>query len=185
MKHFYETICSPQQTMFNFQDVYEDAIKQSRQNGILIEVGSWIGQSIAFLAVEAINSQKNLTVISIDAFIGNAHNGNEITTYPQLDLFRKNLEPIWKDLIVIKSLSHLGASYFLDNTIDFVFIDADHSLDAVRRDLNCWWPKICVGGTMAGHDFSHPPVKQAIDEFCEKLNKKYIVRGNCWVLRKD
>lgn len=36
--------------------------------------------------------------------------------------------------------------------IDFLFIDADHSYEAVRRDWLDWSPKITTGGIIALHD---------------------------------
>lgn len=41
-----------------------------------------------------------------------------------------------------------------DGTLDFVYIDADHRYEMVRRDMFAWWPKIRMGGIMAGHDYS-------------------------------
>jgi predicted O-methyltransferase YrrM len=182
MKHFYEGICSASESMFNYQQLYIDAVKDCPDGGTIVEVGSWIGQSMAFLAVEAINSQKKIKLVSVDAFIGNAHNGDSETEFPQWEVFKKKLSPVWNDLVVIKSLSHLGADYF--NSVDFVFIDADHCLEAVRKDIDAWWGKVRIGGTMAGHDYVHPPVRQAVDEFAEKSGLSYKVIGNCWYFKK-
>lgn len=41
---------------------------------------------------------------------------------------------------------------FQDHSIDFAYIDADHSYEAVLEDLKLWWPKIIPGGILAGHD---------------------------------
>ena len=62
---------------------------------------------------------------------------------------------------------------------DFIYLDADHSYEAVKRDLELAWPLILPGGALAGHDYticedrvvdrSHYAVfgvKQAVDEFC-------------------
>jgi methyltransferase family protein len=40
-----------------------------------------------------------------------------------------------------------------DESCDFVYIDADHSFDAVTVDLRTWYPKLKVGGVMSGHDY--------------------------------
>lgn len=57
---------------------------------------------------------------------------------------------------------------------DFVFIDADHTLAAVRADIAAWWPLVKAGGLMLFHDFNHPRcrknlwgVDQAVMEFAE------------------
>jgi predicted O-methyltransferase YrrM len=39
-----------------------------------------------------------------------------------------------------------------DTDIDFLFLDADHSYDAVRRDWSEWSPHVVRGGVVALHD---------------------------------
>merc|ERR1712216_457131 len=38
--------------------------------------------------------------------------------------------------------------------IDLVFIDGEHSFDAVFNDLTLWLPHVCSGGIIAGHDLT-------------------------------
>jgi hypothetical protein len=45
------------------------------------------------------------------------------------------------------------ARLFPDEYFDFIYIDADHSYDAVKNDLNVWWPKIKRGGIFSGDDY--------------------------------
>lgn len=40
-----------------------------------------------------------------------------------------------------------------DGSLDFVFIDADHSYQACSADLEAWYPKVRVGGIVGGHDW--------------------------------
>jgi uncharacterized Rossmann fold enzyme len=54
--------------------------------------------------------------------------------------------------------------------LDFVFIDADHSYEGCRQDLEAWSPKVKSGGWVCGHDYANPSfplfgVKRAVDEF--------------------
>lgn len=58
-----------------------------------------------------------------------------------------------------------------DASLDFVFIDADHTYDGCRLDIEAWAPKLRPGGLLSGHDYAHPEypkwgVKRAVDEFC-------------------
>ena len=52
---------------------------------------------------------------------------------------------------------------------DVVYIDADHSYQAVREDIALWYPRITPGGALCGHDYYQekhwPGVKRAVDEF--------------------
>ena len=42
---------------------------------------------------------------------------------------------------------------FEDNSIDFIFIDVDHSFESVTKDLKAWYCNVKKGGIMSGHDF--------------------------------
>ena len=53
-----------------------------------------------------------------------------------------------------------------DASLDFVFIDAEHTYDAVKQDIAAWEPKIKPGGWVMGHDYcdKFPGVRQAVQE---------------------
>jgi predicted O-methyltransferase YrrM len=53
------------------------------------------------------------------------------------------------------------------NTAHLVYIDADHSYEAVKRDIEIWLPRIRKGGIIGGHDYETAGkfgVKRAVDE---------------------
>lgn len=50
---------------------------------------------------------------------------------------------------------------------DSVFIDADHSYEAVKKDIVAWLPKVKTGGWLCGHDYckkKYPGIVQAVHE---------------------
>ena len=47
--------------------------------------------------------------------------------------------------------SVLAAGLFQEETLDFVFIDANHWKCA--EDIEAWWPKVKQGGVLAGDDY--------------------------------
>lgn len=55
-----------------------------------------------------------------------------------------------------------------DGYVDFLVIDADHTYEGVKRDIQAWWPLVERGGLVYFHDYvaTEPDngVKQAIDE---------------------
>lgn len=55
----------------------------------------------------------------------------------------------------LEHFSHEAAS-LIRGEFDFVFIDADHSLEGIRRDWADWSPRIRPGGIMALHDTQVP-----------------------------
>lgn len=55
--------------------------------------------------------------------------------------------------IEIRKFSVEAAKDFADESLDFVYLDANHDHDHVLEDLKAWYPKLKVGGIMAGHDY--------------------------------
>jgi hypothetical protein len=86
----------------------------------------------------------------------------------------------WPFLKLIRKHSVLAADDVEDGSLDFVFIDADHTYEAVAADIKAWWPKVRLGGTLAGHDYVNHTLKngvsfgviQAVDEFSRQIGLK-------------
>ena len=60
------------------------------------------------------------------------------------------------------------AAQFVDGGFDWVYIDADHHYENVKRDIEAWYPKVRAGGIVAGHDYVDyldMGVIQAVNEF--------------------
>jgi hypothetical protein len=59
-----------------------------------------------------------------------------------------------------------AAKHVADGWADFVFVDAGHSYQAVKSDIERWQSKVKPGGWFGGHDYhwSHPGVVRAVDE---------------------
>ena len=70
-----------------------------------------------------------------------------------------------------------------DNSLDFVFIDADHSYKCVSRDIQDWRPKVKKGGYITGHDWYQSPVKRAVKDVlgAGSIETK---QDNVWIYRK-
>lgn len=56
---------------------------------------------------------------------------------------------------IIRKFSQDAAQDFADGSLDFVYIDANHSFPAFTSDLATWSPKVRAGGIIAGHDYRH------------------------------
>lgn len=76
----------------------------------------------------------------------------------------------------IRKSSEEASRLFPDEYFDFIYIDANHSYDAVMNDLKNWYPKIKKNGIFCGHDYEDNEtarfgVKSAVDSF---FNEKKI-----------
>ncbi len=54
---------------------------------------------------------------------------------------------------IVRMVSNDAVKLFADNSLDFVYIDANHSYKNVLSDINAWFPKVKKGGIIGGHDF--------------------------------
>ncbi|MHB9011542.1 MAG: tetratricopeptide repeat protein [Ignavibacteriaceae bacterium] len=98
-------------------------------------------------------------------------------------------------VIIHKMDSRLAAESFPDNYFDWVYIDADHSYEGCKADLNAWYPKLKPHGIFAGHDFldgnydaGNFGVKSAVEEFILDKNVQLNLTSgdylNSWYFEK-
>jgi len=89
----------------------------------------------------------------------------------------KLMEP-FTNYKILRGLTVQMSGHIPDNSVDLVYIDACHSYECVRDDINAYWDKLKSGGVMAFHDYemSHYGVKQAVAEFAyaKRLNVELI-----------
>ena len=55
--------------------------------------------------------------------------------------------------IMIRALSEQAVELFEDESLDFVYIDGNHSYEYVKQDIELWYPKVKQGGLVSGHDY--------------------------------
>jgi predicted O-methyltransferase YrrM len=86
-----------------------------------------------------------------------------------------------------------AAHAFEDKSLDFVFIDGEHSYEATKADMEAWLPKVKPGGILAGHDYANrgnsickrfitddeqqgrKRVKKAVRTFIAEADKEYTL----------
>ena len=88
--------------------------------------------------------------------------------------------------IHIKKSSNDVVDMFEDESVDFIFIDGDHSYNQVLKDCINYWPKVKIGGILIGHDFSKiEDVNKAVNDFAGQI--KYEIsnaRQDLWYIVK-
>jgi hypothetical protein len=191
MNHFYQNING----WFDFQDIYLEMVQKANDNSHFVEIGCFLGKSTAFMGVEILNSGKKIKFDVIDSFEGNPEStvhkaileGNGIFNSQQFhDKFTNNLFPVIESIHrVMKHFSYEVVDRYADRSLDFVFQDASHTYENLKRDLEDWFPKVKVGGYFGGHDYhekSWPGVVKAVNEFFGE--GKFQIRGNSWLIQK-
>lgn len=176
--------------------IFKKLIEET-QPKIIVEVGSWKGQSTITMAQAIKELGLDTKIICIDTWLG-ALEFYTIPTperdlmfkdgYPQV--YYKFLENIREhgvdDIITTIPLpSNLGLQYLISKgtQADLIYIDGSHEYDDVMNDIvyaNQLNPKVIFGDDYTNSVF--PGVKRAVDDF--PLNNKEIVENWYWVIRK-
>lgn len=186
MEHFYQDI----QGWFTFPMHYSKVAERFNEGDKIVEVGVWKGTSVAYLAVEFINRNKNVIIDCIDTFEGTIEDGHlndSILSEGKLyEHFLENMAPVSNMINPIRMDSLEASKLYEDNSISFLFIDAAHDYESVIADITAWYPKVKSGGIISGHDYSWGAgVRQAVDEFFSSRNDHQFTESEgCWIIEK-
>ena len=85
---------------------------------------------------------------------------------------------------IIRKISLEAVKDIPDENLDFVYIDADHSYNAVLSDCISWYPKIKKGGILSGHDFTISSIQEAVKLFCQKIRINKLYSNEDWWIFK-
>lgn len=147
-----------------------------RQGAVVVEVGVALGKSITYLCDRLREmGRTDVEVWAVDSWCHNAPNGEQQTMAApaggDFSLFAKQVlqhDPeAWEQLRVVRCDSVRAAELFGYSSVDLVVLDADHTLEAVRGELEAWCPRIRPGGFIGGddhHESIFPGVVQACKE---------------------
>ena len=125
-----------------------------------------------------------------------------------------NLQGLEDRGIMIRANSQKASEIFQNESLDFVYIDANHAYDFVVDDINYWYSKVKKDGYLWGHDyisldwyndpnflpnqkdkhiyskdFYHGVfgVNPAVDEFCKNNNYEPTITNEffgTWLIKK-
>jgi predicted O-methyltransferase YrrM len=161
-------------------------VKKFPSGSHFVEVGTWKGTSAAFMAVEIINSGKDIKFDCVDVWDGS--NEPDYASDPKVkqnalyEHFLDNMYPVIEYVNPIRLPSVEASKLYEDNSLDFIFLDAAHDYENVYKDLIHWYPKIKSGGVFAGHDYHHDPVNKAVHDV---LGSSILhIYAGCWFVNK-
>ncbi len=136
--------------------------EQAQQHRRIVEVGSWLGRSAVALADNCPG-----WVYCVDLWDGNLApgiSGGGWATETCYAAFKANVAG--RQVIPLRMTSLEAARQLRHKHFDVIFIDADHSYEAVKADIEAWRPLLVPGGLLCGHDFSEQfdGVRRAVRE---------------------
>jgi len=177
-----------------------DELVSDTKAGIVIEVGSWLGQSAISLA-SALKRERpgDSVLICIDTWLGSFEHWIDEGLRPQLQFYKGYPTLYWRFLYNIAQaglaeyvqplpLTSAASARLLGHFNirgDLIYIDGSHDEEDVARDLQEYWNILNNGGVLFGDDYDFLSVASAIDKFVSKRNLCFEIQTPFWIIRKE
>ena len=155
----------------------------------LCELGVFRGD-MARVVQEMIQPSLYVLIDFFHGIMGSGDQDGNNFGYVDLDKSYANLVQYYQAVPAIHVIRGDGVAslnMYPDDTFDMVYIDADHSYEGCKRDLEAAVKKVKVGGYIMGHDYEmnmakaqnvyHFGVKKAVDEFCMERGLHICAKG--------
>ena len=162
---------------------YDELIRRTPPDRpcVACEVGVWKGKT----SEKVLEARPNLFLYAVDKWqqpdseSAYEQSGDKKALMPQAEFdaarerAMERLAPYHDRVRILQGDSVVMAAEIEDESLDWVFLDGDHSQDSVLRDLHAYYPKVKPGGLVAGHDWAHPDypfgVEKAVYRFLEEI----------------
>lgn len=158
------------------------------KGGIIVELGSYLGDSSKAIAKGIRAGDNQATLFCVDTWRGvwaKVEDGKTdaeramAQTLLHTDArvtFESNMTGI--PHVTLQMSTDQAVSKFRDGSVDMIFIDADHSYDAVRADILNWMPKLKPGAFLCGHDYRN---YEGVTKAVEETVGAFSVRETIWL----
>ena len=162
-----------------------------------VEVGVWRG-NYSRIILDKWNGKKLWLIDCWEqqdfTIYQDALNANHTNQYLNVCLTLEKFQHSWDRVGLLKLFSEQAVKLFEDESLDFVYIDANHHT-GVQKDLEIWYPKVKPGGIFAGHDYidgvgpgNNPVlVKSVVDNFFSDKEHIFILADEdpSWLVVKN
>jgi len=176
------------QGWFDYGLIFDEQISSFGEDpAVMVEIGAWLGRSTAYMASEIRRRLRpNIKFYAVDTWLGSANEPDMQATIQHYggdlyDQFTRNMHRcgVMNYVTPLRMTSEEASRTFADASVDFLFVDGDHSYEGVSSDIRNWLPKMKPGKTMAGHDIDRPGVRKAVDE---AFPGKWRRWESCWIV---
>ena len=113
--------------------------------------------------------------------------GHEAQTEQAEDRYEHVLKTVGPELDkgiveIHRAYSNDAVESFADESLDWVYIDANHQYEYVKKDLEMFHPKLKQDGLILGHDYANNELAQkfdfgvveAVNEFCHEKGMEFL-----------
>lgn len=169
---------------------------ENRNHQMGAEIGSFKGATSKYL-LDNLSGLETLICVDpwvmyddFDKVIVNKKTRNMDFDKDVYQVFMNNIEDYKDRVDIYRMFSSEAAKYIEDNSLDFIFIDGNHSYKYVKEDIELWYPKVKSGGLVSGHDYGQDPVKYSVFGVDKAVNEHFgkdniEVSNKIWYIVKE
>lgn len=163
-------------------------IKRLGESVVGIEVGVAKGETSAWLLEKCPNLTKLNGVDPYLPYEDWCRYIDEEEINLQKTIAKENVSQYGDRFKFLEMTAENAVKKFKKESVDFVFIDGDHSYDCTLSDIELYYPLIKKGGILFGHDINLSTVKQAVNDYREKNKIRIpinLLSNNAWFWTKQ
>lgn len=153
-----------------------------------IEIGTWRGD-FANLMCSKLQPNKFYAIDPFALYEGytDKPDVNEFGNQANLDRLAEQVKARVAGMLpngrsqLLREMSCNAVNQFADNSVDVVYVDADHKYEPVLADIRAWYAKVKPGGILCGDDYiegSHIEkfgVIEAVKDFATEMNLTFAI----------
>ena len=161
---------------------------------VIVEIGVWKGRSAVAMGAACRGADK--TVYAVDPWVDYETTKGSLQTRIQ-EFGEESIESVYEQflgrrrelsleaqIVVIRAASADAAREWRGRRPSMVFIDGQHSYEAVTTDLELWSSLLEPGGILCGDDWKLSGVRRAVRSFASSSGLKIVLPvQNTWELR--
>lgn len=138
---------------FTNREQIGEFLKHYNLNEIGVELGSFKGQ---FANTILNNWGGKLLMVDVWRELPHHEYDDASNHREHIDAYSQAMENIkgFEDrAYMLRMKGEHACDFISDESLDFVYIDANHTYQAVKDDIRLWYPKVRYGGIVMGHDY--------------------------------
>jgi len=129
-------------------------------------VGVELGVQFGFHAMQLLEIAKPSLFYLVDAWQHDGNYDDVVTRFAGRD-----------EVKILRMLTTEALEQFPDDSLDWVFVDANHAYLSVMEDGLGWYPKVREGGFMIFHDWQIPDTAAAIRDIINKTDLRWVAQA--------
>ncbi len=169
-----------------------DRIFREHEIRLVVEVGSWVGGGSTRHFGELLRAKRGL-LYSVDTWLGSTtqqpgkvHHQPDILPHVYQQFLSNMIHWGLAETVIPVRMKSVEAARELTVQPDLIYIDGEHTADAVYEDLVAWYPFVEERGICCGDDWTWSSVREGIHRFVKERNLQVVGKENFWrIFRAD